>query len=340
MCAMLGCAALAAATQAGTGGWTVSHLPLPSGADPFTESVVADPQDPKIVYAAGGDLGLFESRDGGRTWRVLTRFVPCCARAFAVDPKRSETIYSGFYGYRGASLSKSADGGRTWKRADKGLSGRADLIVIDPRNPQTLYAAGTAGLFKSTNAGRDWRPDSAGLPSGFSPNALAIDAKHSRTLYAGMGDGPSILSKSVFKSTNGGRTWQALDLAGVVEALAIDPRHPQVLYAATRTALLKSTDGGAHWVALTGLSYCCNPNTSFVYTITVSRLDSRTVYAGTSGGGVFRSDDGGRTWSSFSEGLPPGFLQANAMDIHALAISSDGKRIYAAANAGVFRRSL
>ena len=83
-------------------------------------------------------------------------------------------------------------------------------------------------------------------PGGGAINVLAIDPKTPATLYAGIWGG-------VFKSTNGGGNWSAVNTgltATSVWALAIDPTTPATLYAGTEGGVFKSTNGGANWSAV------------------------------------------------------------------------------------------
>jgi photosystem II stability/assembly factor-like uncharacterized protein len=132
---------------------------------------------------------------------------------------------------------------------------------------QTVYAAG-------------------GGPPGGEVKALAIDPSTPATLYAGTFFG------GVFKSTNGGTSWTAIN-SGLtitsVYALAIDPSTPAMLYAGTDGGVFKSTNGGTSWAAVnSGL-----PTNAFVYALTIDPSNPATLYAGTVGGGVFKSTNGG-----------------------------------------------
>lgn len=128
-------------------------------------------------------------------------------------------------------------------------------LAIDPKNTQTIYA-GTygGGVFKSTNGGNAWTVVNSGLKETMGiqelpPHvyALAIDPTSSQTVYAGAYRG------GVFKSTNGGKTWTAVN-SGLtntnVWALAIDPVNSQTVYTGTEGGVFKSTDGGGSWAAV------------------------------------------------------------------------------------------
>jgi len=156
---------------------------------------------------------------------------------------------------------------------------------------------------------------SAGLQAE-SVTVLAIDPITPGTLYA-LGEGYPGGLGGVFKSTDGGGTWEAPTLTkayvsalamtnAYVSTLAIDPLTPSTLYAGTvagagltpRTLIFKSTDAGATWNA-TGLADASNN----VLALAIDPFAPSTLYAGTNGGGVYKSTDAGATWSAFNTGL-------------------------------------
>jgi hypothetical protein len=156
-------------------------------------------------------------------------------------------------------------------------------------------------------------------PEGGTILALAIDPATPATLYAGTGGG-------VFKSTNGGGNWSAVNTgltAAGVSALAIDPATPATLYAGTGGGVFKSTNGGGNWSAVNaGLT------STFVRALAIDPATPATLYAGTNGGGVFKSTNGGGNWSAANTGL-------TNTDVRALAIDpATPATLYAGTNGG------
>ncbi len=132
--------------------------------------------------------------------------------------------------------------------------GLMTVLVIDPGNPSTLYAGTqSGGVFKSTNGGVSWNPVNIGLTDN-TIYALAIEPAfgpfvglYNSTIYAGTAvDG-------VFKSTNGGATWNPANTGltdGTIYSLLVDPINPHTLYAGTQFGgVFKSTNGGESWSA-------------------------------------------------------------------------------------------
>jgi len=196
-------------------------------------------------------------------------------------------------------------------------------LVVDPQSPDTIYVGTSGGARKSEDKGDTWRVIT-GLPTSEVP-ALAVDPRATDTLYA------SSWEWGVFKSTDGGATWQAVNEGLTnhkVQALALDPRAPDTVYAGTYGGgVFKSTNGGATWQAYNeGLA-----TDTKVLTLTVDPQASGTIYIGTSEKGVFKSTDDGVTWPAANDGLTNREVWALAMDPHA----SD--TVYAGTSGGVFK---
>jgi len=208
------------------------------------------------------------------------------------------------------------------------------------------------GAFRSRGKGRRWK--SLGLDAE-GVSALAVAPGAGDVTWAGTtGDGSDVAG-AVLKRTGKG-AWQVMldgdDVDLDVTALAVDPRDPDVVYAATNNeGVTKTTDGGATWTWInrglprfdfTGAS---SPTGAFVFTIplVLAADDPDTVHVGTLGygsccpdqvgvgGDVFTSRDGGATWTGSTSGLA---------GVNVLALASDPARpgtLYAGTTDGVFR---
>jgi len=248
----------------------------------------------------------------------------------AVDPRQSNIVYSA-----AGAVRKSTDGGHTWKavflpRDGAGLSDFAvTRIAIAPTRPESIYAIAhsTPGfetaIYKSTDAGNTWKVTGGGskLPPsccGDSSDALAVDPRNPRTLYAEVG-------YTLFATTDGGARWQAAANglpADHVTSIAVDPERSGTVYATVylnkvhlngaekpRSAIYKTTDGGQTWTEVW--------SGSGTDKIAVDPERPSTVYAAGWAGGPYgfrgrrcghhpacywhyyllRSLDGGHTWT-------------------------------------------
>src|SRR5262249_11029158 len=169
----------------------------------------------------------------------------------------------------GGGLFHSADSATTFTAGNIGLNNfDFTSIVVDPGNPNIIYVSTNgAGVFKSVDTGLNWQPfdgtGSTALPT-LSINTLAVDPA---TTGAGANLYVGTANNGVWKSTNGGNTWTAIDnglmLPGFttpadVTALAIVPNAPvgtpATVYAGGSQGIFKSTNGGANWTLVdTGL---------------------------------------------------------------------------------------
>ena len=229
-----------------------------------------------------------------------------------------------------AQLRGAPPGGiQGWQELGPGnVGGRTRAIVIDPTNDQILYAGGVAGgVFKTTDGGASWRPTGDDLLN-LAVSSLIMDHSDPLTLYAGTGEGffngDAVRGLGIFKTTDGGETWS--QLPGTVEPavpfgamfrcnkLAMSPNDSSRIYAATRTAIWRSTDAGETWEAVfdnpnnTALDGVPDANGSFAgFTDLAIRSDTPAgqpdvIFAAagsfSSGGdGLYRSTDGGDTWT-------------------------------------------
>jgi hypothetical protein len=181
------------------------------------------------------------------------------------------------------SLMLSKDGGQTWNQINgtpfDGFT--ISEIVVHPTNPDVAWVAAIGdGIFRTENQGQTWIPVNRGLGS-FKVMDLAGLSVNSDILYAGTEN------QGIFKSEDGGDTWisssRGIDSDEPIHALAIDPVRPNVIYAGSyRSGIFISEDSGAHWRLINdGLL------TRAVTSLSITN-DGETLYAGTTGGGVFR----------------------------------------------------
>ena len=185
--------------------------------------------------AAGGNMGVLTSDDGGATWSLLSDGVggPVDFHAMSVSPMDPQVIY-GLYG----DIQVSRDAGRMWA-----VSGPAPLDTLDlaagPDDPATLYAGTVDGLMVSTDFGVSWtRSGPPGVP------VTAVESTGSGEIYAFFaGDG-------LFRRDSAG-TWTSLSKEfgqRVILHLAIHEDTPERLAAVTDTsAVLISEDAGKSW---------------------------------------------------------------------------------------------
>ena len=248
-------------------------------------------------------------------------------QALALAPSDPNTIYAA--GPTG-DVFKSIDAGKFWEKLSSvGVSVRT--LAIHPRNPKIVFAGSDVlGLQKSIDGGKTWQGPDAGLELDPFVYAIAIHPKDPNILYAGTFKSKG--SGGIYKSTNGGMTWQPSKNGmrdEFVLSIAIDPQNPGVLYAGTFSGqdyIYKSSDGGNNWQAINrGLGR------RDVYAIAIDPKRTNRMYAATGGAGVYRSDIGGENWYAINEGLA-------SLDVRALVIDPRApETLYASSASGIFK---
>jgi len=276
--------------------------PAPLYAGPYTgrtSAIVASPSDPAKYFVAGATGGVWRTVNGGTSWTPLTDDLPVSSiGALALDPFDENIVYAGSgeanfanHSIYGLGLYKSTDGGDTWDvLAEDTFAGRTfSRIVVSHADSQVLYASimhaggfparnaakghpltdGPVGVFRSDDGGVTW----AQLLNGLHNTAASDVWMHpgdADILYAALGDIFGLPENGIYKSVNGGESWTKLG-GGLPETnvgritLAIAPSMPERLY----TIITRPSDEFGGGAALNN---------------------------------VFRTDNGGDTWSATNPG--------------------------------------
>ncbi|HEY6370475.1 MAG TPA: hypothetical protein VIX37_07845 [Candidatus Sulfotelmatobacter sp.] len=241
--------------------------------------------------------------------------------------------------------------GLKWRLIGPFRGGRAVAVAGVAGDSTTFYfGAVNGGIWKTTDAGVVWTPIFDGQPVA-SIGALAVAPSDPKTIYAGTGESDirEDLSSGngVYKSTDAGATWHHIGLEDTrqISRIAIDPQNPKVVYVGAlghvfgpseQRGVYKSVDGGGNWtrvldlgseIGISDLAMCsAAPQLLFAGAWHVRRPPWST-YAPIDGrgSGLYRSQDGGKTWDRLhANGLPEGDWGRVGVDV-----APDGKRVYA-----------
>jgi photosystem II stability/assembly factor-like uncharacterized protein len=252
--------------------------------------------------------------------------------------------------------------GLKWRLIGPFRGGRVVAVAGVPGDSATFYfGAVNGGIWKTTDAGVVWTPIFDGQPVA-SIGALAVAPSDPKTIYAGTGESDIRSSLSfgngVYKSVDAGRTWLHVGLEDTrhISRIVVDPQNADVVYVGAlghayspneQRGVYKSTDGGMHWtrvldqgpeIGISDLAICSgNPQLLFAGVWHTWRPPWST-YAPVDrpGGGLYRSQDAGKTWSRLSgSGLPEGDWGRVGVDV-----TANGQRVYAliqAKKGGLYR---
>src|ERR1043166_7524101 len=174
----------------------------------------------------------------------------------------------------------------TWQSLGPGnVGGRTRALLIDPVTPNTMYAAGVAGgVWKTTNGGASWAPLDDFMAN-IAVNSMAFEPGNSSVIYAGTGEGffnaDGVQGAGIFKSTDSGATWTRLastttsDFFFVNDIVVGNGANSQHVYAATRTGVWRSLNGGTSWTQVIASNVANGANGAMDLAI---RIDQATDY--------------------------------------------------------------
>ena len=281
-------------------------------------AVTGVPGNASTFYFGAVAGGVWQTTDGGGTWKPLTDDTPVSSvGAIAVAPSNHDIIYVGTGEAAprgdityGDGVYKSTDGGKTWNHAGLEDTRQIGALIVDPDNPDIVLVAA--------------------LGHAFGPNA----------------------ERGIFRTTDGGRSWTKVlyrdQQTGAID-VSFDPHNSKIVYAAlwqarrqpwsfssggSGSGLYRSADGGSTWKQLSGNGLPAG--TLGRIHVSVSGADSKRIYAmiEAADGGLFRSDDGGERWERIND---DGRLSQRAWYFSTiLADPKDVDTVYAE-NTGLFR---
>ena len=261
----------------------------------------------------------------GLEWRSIGPFRGGRASTVTGVPGNDKTFYMGA---TGGGVWKTDNGGTTWKNISDGyFGGSIGAVAVAPSNTKVLYvgqgeqtvrgnvSSGFEGMWKSTDGGETWT--NIGLNDAMHVGRIAVHPDNEDVLWvAVMGDlFKSSETRGIYKSTDGGQTWNRTLFANVDAGavdVSYDPSNPDFMMASTwnvrRTpysltsggegsGIWRSKDGGETWVNLMDKSGMPKGPIG-ISGVSISPVNANTIYAiiEANKGGVYKSTDGGESW--------------------------------------------
>jgi photosystem II stability/assembly factor-like uncharacterized protein len=299
--------------------WT----PVPDMRGQSVRALAQAASDPNI-FVAGTLKGVYRSVDGGLHWTLISP--PGSTElheveSIAIDPANPQNIYAGTWHLPWKTL----DGGKNWQNIKQGMIDDSDVfsIIVDPHAPSTVYASACSGIYKSSDAGALFHKVQ-GIPSAARrTRVLKQDPNNPSIVYAGTTEG-------LYRTTDAGTKWTLMTPKDIIiNDIYVDPTNAQhVLMATDRSGVLESGDGGKSFH---------DSNSGFAQrqlsSLIVDPKNPSTMYVGVLNdkrfGGVFVSQNAGRSWEQVSNGL-------EEHDVFDLVMSSTGT-LLAGTNHGIFQ---
>jgi photosystem II stability/assembly factor-like uncharacterized protein len=320
--------------------------------------------DPSTIYIGAATGGILKTTNLGATWTNLFTGVPVVSVGdIAIDPNNSQVLYCGTgeansssFSFLGNGMYKSTDAGASWQHTGLANSAYIGRVIVDYSNSQRVFVAACGNLFTSNDERGVYRTGDGGqswqrvlyINDSTSAIDLVQHPVNPQILYASMwerirgltyrqsfGDGSGI-----WKSTDGGTTWNELtnglptgSNVGRI-GIALAKSNPDILYAFydlpdNEVAVYKTNNAGLSWIRTNdGDLYSMNSNFGWYFgQIRVDPADANRVFV--MGVSLFRTDDGGNTWTDL-------FSWDIHVDHHAMLFDETNNRILEGNDGGLY----
>lgn len=264
----------------------------PDGGD--ARAITAAPGDPNHLFLGTTTSFIYESTDGGGSWRRLAKLDSTndlVIDHIAFDPADPQHMYAAAwrFDHPDGSFWISHDGGRDWTES-QALHGQSIRSFAQaPSDPKVLFVGTLQGVFRSDDSGASWHQISpVGSTEIHEVESLAVDPRNPDIVYAGTWHLP-------WKTSDGGQHWDNIK-KGVIDdsdvfSIIVDPERANIVYASACSGIYKSENAGALFRKIQGIPATARRTR-------VLRQDPAhhdTVYAGTTEG-LYKTTDGGRTF--------------------------------------------
>jgi len=325
-------------------------------------AIAFHPTNSNILWAGAPSGGFWKSTDGGSTWATTTDDLDAIGVSdIAVNPDNTDEIYivtgdGDAYDAYAIGILKSTDGGANWTSVlDLSYSSKYVFrrILINPNDPSIMIASSNGGILRTTNSWSSYSTVQSGVFKDLEfkpgdPNTVYA------TSYSSSGDA------KVYKSTDGGANWSTtttgMSISGLVNRieLAVTAANSSVVYALCSSAsdygfygLYKSSDSGTNWTQVTSnssinlLGWDTDGQDSggqgwYDLSLAVSPTNENEVYTG--GVNIWKSTNGGSSWTINSHWYGGGGAEYVHADIHTLAYSPSNV-LYSGNDGGLYKTS-
>ena len=283
--------------------------------------IVPHPVKPEEAFAITSNFGILKSDDAGVNWKRINNGIKSFTHhALAISGSPGYRLYAGAWG---GGVSRSDDDGQSWIEINNGLANTAvDAIAIDSDDSDRLYIATTTHLYRQVQG--EWTVFDEGIlpfPDEIRFKSLLLFPGRPKLLWLGTAKG------LFFRPVDSPRWSEIAEFHGSrISALECDSRRKTLWVGTVGKGLYLLTPGGR------SRRISSFPDRLWISEIAIDPSGEETVYVATRGKGIFRSADGGGTWTSSNSGL-------DDPDIRSLAIQPKNRLLlYAGTTArGIFR---
>ena len=274
--------------------------------DAVVRTVLNHPSHPETVFA-GSDAGLYVSEDSGQTWNLLGGALRGQhVWALAIDPVNPGTMYAGTGTPTPAGVFRSTDGGQSWEQRPVEIAAecvnvgtpRVTAIAIDPTASNRVWVGlEVDGVRLSRDSGESWVAINGAIPNPDVHN-VTVTAGPPKTVIV-------VVNNDVYTSTDDGATWRSVGIRDVFpwtypRGILVKPDDAKTVFVTIGDTtpgqigtIMRSTDTGVTWKSL---KLPVQPNAA-MWVVNAQPFDSDILFAGSRYGYLYRSDDGGESWT-------------------------------------------
>lgn len=280
-------------------------------------TIAMHPSDHRILFA-GTERGLYRSEDGGANWRYVDSALnPYYVWAIAIDPTNPDTMFVGTGTPTPAMIFRSKDGGRSWAKRPVEIAEKCEAvgtprvtgIAVDPVEPNHIWAGlEVDGARHSSDGGETWSLVEATGHRDI--HSVAVTAGPPRAVFI-------VVNREIYASTDNGATWEPRDMQNrlpwdyprkenYLRSIAVDPGNAKRILLGfgdftpgSSGAVAETVDIGKNWKLL---PLPVEPNSS-MWTFGTNADDPKTIFAASRYGYLYRSDDGGASWTKLRREL-------------------------------------